>query len=514
MSTGATRLCFTAVSAWFFVVTAGNLQAQARLDPVADAPPKVQREFRAMWIASVANIDWPSQPGLSVWEQQRELLIILDRAVTLKMNAVILQVRPASDALYNSRYEPWSEYLTGEMGRAPEPFYDPLTFAVAEAHKRGLELHAWFNPFRAHHASGGTDFSTNHLKLARPGIVREYGRSLWLDPGEPAVRAHSLRVVLDVVRRYDIDGAHIDDYFYPYRERDSAGVPAEFPDDASYARYRKAQGQLGKNDWRRRNVNLFVRAVHVGIKGVKPWVRFGVSPFGIWRPGNPSQVRGLDAYQEIYADSRKWLREGWLDYFTPQLYWEVGAPQQSYPVLLRWWVGENVKKRHIWPGLFTSRIESEDQVRRWDSGEILEQIRRTRAQPGSDGHVHFSARALLRNLDGISDSLLTGPYAEMALVPASPWLDRVPPSAPTIIVRRDTIAGGVVVTMKPFAKESVWLWVVRARTAGLWSTSVLPGWQRLHTLTRDDSAAVPELVTVSAVDRVGNEGKAARKTFR
>ncbi|MBW3630866.1 MAG: family 10 glycosylhydrolase, partial [Gemmatimonadetes bacterium] len=253
-------------------------------------PPPVQREFRGVWVASVSNIDWPSRPGLAVQEQKSELLAILDRAADLRLNAVILQVRPAADALYASDHEPWSEYLTGEMGRAPEPFYDPLQFAVDEAHRRGLELHAWFNPFRARHPSARSQIHGSHLSRVRPEIVRSYGTHLWMDPGEPDVREHSIRVVLDVVRRYDIDGVHIDDYFYPYKERDAAGAPIDFPDSASYARYRAGGGVLARNDWRRHNVDTFVERLDREIKREKRWVSFGVSPIGTWRPGNPPQI--------------------------------------------------------------------------------------------------------------------------------------------------------------------------------------------------------------------------------
>src|SRR5688500_6776839 len=225
-------------------------------------PPPVQREFRAAWVASVANIDWPSRPGLSTWEQQAELIAILNRSVALNLNAVILQVRPAADALYASPYEPWSAYLTGGEGRAPEPYYDPLTFAVDEAHKRGLELHAWFNPYRARHMSARGPAAETHISATHPKLVGAYGRYLWMDPGEPAIRARTLRVMLDVVRRYDVDGIHIDDYFYPYPELGPDSLPIPFPDTASYGRYVRGGGTLEVNDWRRENVNILIRDIY------------------------------------------------------------------------------------------------------------------------------------------------------------------------------------------------------------------------------------------------------------
>jgi uncharacterized lipoprotein YddW (UPF0748 family) len=337
-------------------------------------PPPIQREFRAAWVASVANIDWPSKPGLSTWEQQAELIAILNRSVALNLNAVILQVRPAADAFYDSPYEPWSEYLTGAEGRAPEPFYDPLAYAVAEAHKRGLELHAWFNPYRARHPSARGTVAQTHLSVTRPDLVRTYGRYLWMDPGEPEVRAQTLRVMLDVVKRYDVDGIHIDDYFYPYPEVGPDSQPIPFPDSTSYGRYVRGGGTLAINDWRRQNVDVLIRDIYRRTKALKPWVKVGISPFGIWRPGNPPEIAGFDAYDKLYADARKWLREGWLDYFVPQLYWPIAQTAQSYPTLLKWWMDENVMARHMWPGHNASRAAGTV----WPPDELLEQVRLTR----------------------------------------------------------------------------------------------------------------------------------------
>ena len=205
-------------------------------------PPPPAREFRAAWIATVGNSSWPSKPGLTTAQQKAELIAILDRAVALKLNAIIFQIRPACDALYQSSLEPWSEYLTGTMGRSPWPYYDPLTFAITEAHKRGLELHAWFNPFRAHHFQAKSPIAQNHVSRTQPQLVRSYGKYLWLDPGDPAVRDYSLRVVLDVLKRYDVDGIHFDDYFYPYKEKNSAGNEVDFPDDASWKKFGGSSG--------------------------------------------------------------------------------------------------------------------------------------------------------------------------------------------------------------------------------------------------------------------------------
>ena len=381
----------------------------------AAGPAGSCREFRGVWVATVGNFDWPSAPGLPAGRQKQELVFLFDSLAALNANAVILQVRPAADALYPSALEPWSEVLSGTQGVAPEPLWDPLAFAIAEAHARGMELHAWFNPYRARPASSVSPAAASHVSRRRPELVKAYGRQLWLDPGEEDVAAHSLAVILDVVKRYDVDGIHLDDYFYPYPEKDAAGNVVEFPDEPSFATYVASGGALGREDWRRWNVNRFVKRLHDEVKAVKTGVRVGISPFGIWRPGRPAQVRGFDAYEEISADARTWLQRGWVDYLAPQLYWPIEQKEQSFPALLAWWAGQNTKGTFLWPGLAVSRVGEEGKG--WPAGEIAEQIRRTRAQPGVTGHILFSARALLDNRAGISTELLKDVWAEPAELP-------------------------------------------------------------------------------------------------
>ncbi len=470
------------------------------------APPPVQREFRGVWVASVDNIDWPSAPGLSTREQQDELIAILGRAVALRLNAVILQVRPAADALYASPYEPWSEYLTGKMGRAPDPWYDPLEFAVNEAHKRGLELHAWFNPYRARHPSARSAPSPNHISVTNPELVKRYGAHLWMDPGEPEVRQHTTKIVLDVVRRYDIDGVHIDDYFYPYKEKDKRGRTIEFPDANSYRRYRNSGGTLGKDDWRRENVDSLIHQVYVGIKAAKPWVKFGISPFGVWRPGNPPGIGGFDSYAELYGDARKWLVSGWADYFTPQLYWPTFREDLSYPVLLKWWVEQNAKGRHMWPGNYIDKVTGTPTG--WPAQELLDQIALTRTQRGATGNVYFSMRSLMYGRDGLPEKMAAGPYAAKALVPASTWLDSVPPATPILRTGRDAATGANTLSLQPQGPEAAWLWVVRVHAGDSWATEVVPGLQRFYTFPRNFGAAEADAISVSAVDRSGNESAA------
>ena len=457
-----------------------------------------------MWVATVRNMDWPSRPGLSTEEQQRELLAIIDRAADLRMNAIVLQVRTEMDALYSSTLEPWSRYITGTQGQAPDPLWDPLEFAVTEAHKRGIELHAWFNPYRvAFRREEPT--AASHVSKRRRDLVVTYGQYLWMDPSKPEVRQRMMRVVLDVVKRYDIDAVHIDDYFYPYPES-ARGRTIEFPDAASYAAYRRGGGALSKADWRRRNVDVLIREFYAGVKAAKKWVKVGISPFGIWRPGHPPSIQtGLDQYDHLFADARKWLREGTLDYMAPQLYWPVQPAAQSYPVLLRWWAEQNVKGRHVWPGLGAYKLTSTGSSR-MRADDIVEQILLTRETPGATGHVHFNASVIMQNVDGLADRLVSV-YREPALVPASPWLDPMPPGRPIAAVARDN--DGSVENMIRFAPaegssaQIAW-WILQPRVNGTWYTRILPGGERRHALINGDAAA--DVVSIIAVDRSGNAG--------
>jgi uncharacterized lipoprotein YddW (UPF0748 family) len=337
--------------------------------------------------------------------------------------------------------------------------------------------------------------------------VRRYGRQLWLDPGEPAVRDYSVSVILDVVRRYPVDGVHIDDYFYPYKEKDASGRVIDFPDEQTYARYRSGGGALSKDDWRRRNVDLFVEKLYRSVKTMRPSVKVGISPFGIWRPGSPPGIQGFDAYAEIYADSRRWLEEGWCDYFSPQLYWPIEQAAQSYPALLKWWVEHNPRGRHIWPGNYTSRV-ADGSKNPWRAEEVVEQVRRTRQQPGATGNVHFSMVAFLDNRGGVADRLTTSVYSEPALAPASPWLDAGTPDRPVATAHRSTEHGerSLTVAWRPGGAEPVFRWVVQWRTGGKWTTRILGGPVSRLTLTGADADA--DRVAVTAVNRAENASEA------
>ncbi|MCS7310733.1 MAG: family 10 glycosylhydrolase [Armatimonadetes bacterium] len=458
--------------------------------------PAIEREYRGVWVATVANIDWPSKPGLPSDLQRMELLAILDKAAELRFNVIVLQVRPACAVLYDSEIEPWSEVLSGAMGKPPEPYYDPLAFAVEEAHRRGMELHAWFNPYRARHPSEKSEIHPMHISKRRPDLVKQYGRYLWLDPGEPDVVKHSLSVILEVVKRYDVDGVHIDDYFYPYKERDEQGRVLDFPDEPSWQRYRNAGGKLSRDDWRRQNVDRFVERVYQAVKSTKRWVKFGISPFGLWRPGHPPRARGFDAYAELYADSRKWLHQGWCDYFVPQLYFKRDHPNLSYPMLLEWWVGQNRRRRHLLAGNFASKVADGSNTA-WDAQEIVEQVRLTRGQRGAVGNIHFSARAFMQDRGGIC-KLIRELHARPAVVPPAPWLSSAVPRPPRVQASR--LAEGMMqLRWQAQSRHPVAWWVVAYRLDGEWTMLVLPARSEGYILPFAANRAF-----VSVIDRYGN----------
>jgi uncharacterized lipoprotein YddW (UPF0748 family) len=475
----------------------------ARPDPeLAEAAPAAPREFRAAWVATVANIDWPSRPGLNAAQQQAEMRALLDQAVALKLNAIIFQIRTSADALYDSRLEPWSEYLTGTQGQPPG--YDPLALWITEAHQRGLELHAWFNPFRARQNSARSTPAASHLSQTRPEWVKKYGDQLWLDPGEPGAAEHTLAVFKDVLQRYDVDGIHIDDYFYPYPTPQPGSDPAarlelDFPDDPAWQRYLQTGGKLSRHDWRRNHVDELVRRLHQQILATKPWVRFGISPFGLGKPAlRPEGIAGFSQYDKLYADVERWLAEGWLDYLVPQLYWPRAQKAQAFAPLLDYWHAQNPQGRHVWAGLFTSKVT--DKADSWPVEEIPGQIEAVRsAYPGS-GHAHFSMVALSQNRRGLADALKSGLYAEPALVPATPWLEAGGPAAPLVDLQ-PAASGQWRLHLqpgpgKPVARYALWL----RQGSSAWRFVMTPQPELL--LERQGLTGL----VVSAIDRVGNEG--------
>ncbi|MFL6708271.1 MAG: glycoside hydrolase family 10 protein [Massilia sp.] len=483
------------------------------VNPASPLPPLSPREFRAAWVSTVANIDWPSKSNLNAAQQQAEAIAILDRAKAMNLNAIVLQVRPSADAIYPSSIEPWSEYLTGVQGTPPRPMYDPLAFWVAQAHARGLQLHAWFNPYRAKQTGSRSVAASNHISRTNPAAVKSYGKTLWMDPGEPAAVKQTLDVVLDVVRRYDIDGVHIDDYFYPYPieptgaageavalDGSSGKSEVDFPDGPSWQRYQAGGGKLDRSSWRRQNVNQLIEQLYTGIHREKSWVLFGISPFGLGKPAlRPKGIVGFSQYDKLYADAELWLQSGWLDYLSPQLYWAIEQKPQAYDVLLDYWISENTQRRHIWPGLFTSRIGAP--TKDYPPGEIVQQIGVTRSRPGAGGHVHFSMAALMDNRKGITDQLKTSHYAGPALVPATPWLGNTAPGAPQVRAKREH--NGVSLKLAPGTGNTQY--AIWTHYGTHWRFAVVPATTDNLLLADDPQLGAPSSVFVNAVNRLGIE---------
>ncbi|CAH1788860.1 unnamed protein product [Owenia fusiformis] len=406
---------FNGSPAWI----AGSLLNTATPTDCNTTPPPTGEEFRSVWISTVHNLDWPTSRTATPAQQQADLRGIFDHMVQLNMNVMIFQIRPVGDALYQSNIEPWSFFLTNSQGTAPNPIWDPLAFAITEAHARGIELHAWLNPYRANLRPNTDGLAPNHMAFRYPDFAYPYGRQLWMDPGVTVVQDHLHTVVMDVLNRYDVDGIHFDDYFYPYPV---SGV--DFPDALTYAGYIADGGTLSLADWRRDNNNRMVQRLHTSIKAAKPHVKFSISPFGIYRPcqtgGMPCSIRGFDQYSGLYADPKLWLENGWMDYLAPQLYWEIDPPAQSYPVLLDWWLQVNTQNRHVYAGNAVYKLINND----WPANEIVNQVGVSRqwADRLSLGNVLFRYGQLRSNTKSISDLLRQGVYNQPALIPEMSWL--------------------------------------------------------------------------------------------
>lgn len=491
------RLGLITIAAIVFLFQSCSSSKSATTTTNNSSTPHAMREFRGAWIATVANINWPSAPGLSTADQQKEAIALLDFLQQHHFNAAILQVRPQCDALYKSDLEPWSYFLTGEQGKAPDPYYDPLEFWIQESHKRGIELHVWLNPYRAHHKDGKA-ISDQSIVKKRPELAVYLKEGYWwLDPAQRGTQDHSVAVVMDLVKRYDIDGVHFDDYFYPYP---SYNENKDFPDSVSWAAYQQSGGKLSRGDWRRNAVNVFIERLYKEIKSAKPTVKFGLSPFGIWRPGYPESIAGFDQYDQLYADAKLWLNKGWIDYFSPQLYWPINRIGQSFPVLLGWWESENNHHRHLWPGISVGRDTSAKNV-----NEILSQLMISRGMlPNSKGVLHWSISSLTKN-PNMAKAILNGPYNKDALAPASPWLDKTQPASPTI----DTNTQGEIITVNwNHAQPSgVFRWVVYFRYGKNWNYKIVTGDVRSLQLQQKNAEGTLQAVGVTAVNRSGNESE-------
>ncbi len=540
----------------------------------AAEPPVFQREMRAAWVTTFDNVDWPSKPGMSTERQLQEMDAIIERAKELRLNALLVQVRDAANATFYSEHEPWAGSLMGKRGTPPNPKYDPLEEWVKRGHAAGLEVHAWMIPFLAYNDPPGT-YKGKHT----PRIVM-HGRHAYFDPGDGETQQYLLEVYADVVQRYDIEGVAFEHYFYPPPTTQPATqaamtAPTEpppvrnapyqsyfFNDDVTYEAYRKNGGGQERDEWRRENVNHFITSLREMIHTTKPWVRLGISPFGIPSPDTPDFVKGEryhDAYKQTYADAERWLREGWVDYLIPELYWKTGSPQEPFLGLLKWWVDpkHNPEGRNVYAGLNTSAVATRD----WSPDEIAGQVMIARQTDGAGGAAHFSMRTLTQDSKGIADLLRCGVYEDGALPPASPWLGKKPPEAPTglkasvltaselqasmaatprVIVpplastrpsakpfttltqpsrataEKEKTLGGFRITWDAPASDAVWRWAVYSRHGDRWTLQVVgrgesKAGEAVDVIVPDDIRLGPaDAIAVSAVDRLGNESPRAK----
>ncbi|WP_303822325.1 glycoside hydrolase family 10 protein [Apibacter mensalis] len=365
---------------------------------------KNNKEFRAVWVATFLNIDWPSKPGLPAEQQKEEFITLLENVKKWKMNAIIVQVKPASDALYPSKLSPWSGYLSGTQG--VDPGYDPLEFMVKEAHKRDIEIHAWFNPFRLSAANANwSSLATDNIAFKHPNWVVRYANQLYLNPGLPEVRDYVIQSIMEVVNNYEVDGIHLDDYFYPYKVG-----KLDYPDFTAYTKY--GVTFASKADWRRDNINTFVQKLYKSIKSKNKDIEFGISPFGVWRNQNNdplgSKTKALQNYDDLYADVLLWMRKGWLNYIAPQLYWHRGHNLADYATLVEWWSSmakETDTKLYI--GMAAYRVNQ------WKNpNELVEQVYYNREFPEVKGSIFFSYKSLVNDPKGVLTNLISGPFAE------------------------------------------------------------------------------------------------------
>jgi uncharacterized lipoprotein YddW (UPF0748 family) len=474
-------------------------------------PPK--HEFRAVWVATVVNIDWPSEPGLSTFEQKREVIEILNMHQRLGMNAVILQVRPSADAFYPSELEPWSRYLTGIPGAAPNPYYDPLEFWIEECHKRGMELHAWLNPYRVAQ-NFEQPLAANHIAFQHPEWILKYGNRLYFDPGLPETHKFVAGVVKDIVARYDVDAIHFDDYFYPYP------LENEFPDTTSFRLYNRGFFAENKADWRRENVDIIIKMLDETIKATKPWVKFGISPFGVWRnsadaPEGSNTKAGATNYDHLYANIIKWQEMGWIDYTLPQLYWHIGHPLVDFKTLADWWKKHAYgRAMYIGHGVYKSNLAST--VPEWAlPDELPRQIDLLREIPEIGGSAFYSSKHFKRNLLGLQDSLTSRLYKYPAIVPPMPWIDNQPPQPVSEFEKRwwKGVKWETAETKNEMDKP--WRYVIYLNEAGAKFNSENPEFIFTIIPANDDKFKFSRInkkkkryeVRISALDRLNNESE-------
>ena len=399
---------------FFLLLMAGGVFAQVQ---TGSAYPK--REFRAAWIQSVNG----QFRGMPTEKLKQNLIGQLNSLQKAGINAIIFQVRPEADALYASRLEPWSRFLTGVHGKAPEPYWDPMQFMIDECHKRGMEFHAWINPYRTK-TTLKSELAPNHVYNIHPEWFVTYGDQLYFDPALPESRWHICMVVSDIVSRYDVDAIHMDDYFYPYPIKGK-----DFPDDASFARF--GGGFSNKGDWRRSNVNVLIKKLHETIREIKPWVKFGVSPFGIYRneSSDPlgSKTKGLQNYDDLYADVLLWAREGWIDYNIPQIYWHIGHPVADYETLVKWWA-RNTENRPLFIGQSVMNTVQNADPKNPSINQLPRKMALQRAYQTIGGSCQWPASAVVENAGKYRDALIAEYHKYPALPPVFDFMDNEAPA--------------------------------------------------------------------------------------
>ncbi|MDP3451496.1 MAG: family 10 glycosylhydrolase [Bacteroidales bacterium] len=478
-------------------------------DVYAQNYPK--REFRGAWFPTVVNTTWRD---MSTEEIKSDIIYYLDLFKELNMNAVIFQVRPQADALFISELEPWSRFITGKQGVAPEPLFDPAEFIIEESHKRGMELHAWFNPYRVTSSSKEV-LSEDHLFFKQPDLFLFYGNQIYFDPGRPASREHTKRVIADFVTRYDVDAVHFDDYFYPYR------VPyKEFPDDKTFSLYHQQDGFgiFDKDNWRRNNVNTLVKELNETIKSIKPWVRFGISPFGVWR-NISSDPRGSNSnalqtnYDDLFADVLLWTKEGWIDYNAPQLYWEIGHSRADYAPLIEWW-SQNNNETNLYIGQsIWNQLEIKNK-----NGDIVNQLNRkmkmVRENPSVHGNIWWSGTGIAK-LQNFSDSLRENYQRFPALTPIYKNIDTIPPKpVKNIKYKRGVISWEIHNESDPMNIPFLYAIYLFGKDEIVDINNA----EKLIDIVREQNykirAARGERVVVTALDRLQNESKPVTITVR
>jgi uncharacterized lipoprotein YddW (UPF0748 family) len=392
------HICLLLIAYYFMPI---NIKAQAK------------PEFRGVWVATVENIDWPSSKNLTTAKQKEEFIKLVDMHKANGMNALVVQIRPATDAFYPSPYEPWSEYLTGKQGKAPSPYYDPLHFMITETHKRNMEFHAWMNPYRANFNVNTSSISATHITKLYPHWFLTYGDKKYFDPGNKEAQQYVTNVVKDVVSRYNVDAIHFDDYFYPYRLPNK-----EFPDNASYKKYGNG---LSKDDWRRSNTDSIILKLSKAIKKENPKCQFGISPFGVWRNADKDSINGSltkagqTNYDDLYADILLWLKNDWIDYVAPQLYWEIGHKAAPYEVLIDWWNAHTYGK-NCYIGLGFYRAGSNTAWK--DKTQLPRQIDAIRASSNINGMIFYNSKSFNKNPNGWNDTLRLNYFATPVATPS------------------------------------------------------------------------------------------------